>query len=881
VNPRIILGLFTVSGMCALVYQLVWTRWLGLILGNFATATATVVATFMAGLAIGNALAGRKTSPLSPRSALRTYAFLELSLALLAGLSPVIFSTSSALYPVFTANSPTILVRTLFCVVLLLPPTILMGATLPVLVQSLSASNPGSLGALYALNTLGGAAGTLLAAFFLMPTLGLRGTIWLAAALNAAVSLAAYRISGNSILPIPSTGTGNPAPPQNDEKAGDSRNWIPYALAGVSGCIALGFEIALTRLFILTVTGSSVYGFALILSAYLIGIALGAFMVKRWPLRSPRDAFLAFSASMAIAWVFSLTTPFWDMLPLLLVRFWARSTSFILVSMFNFTVITALLLALTAASGYSLPALSAALRPAGSATVGRLFAFNTAGGVIGSLLTGFILLQWCGVCPTLLGLGAAAILCSAVGIALAEPAWRKQALVVASLLAMLTFLLPRSDPRLLNAGIWYRPFVFAEGMGFSGTSILSRIQETGKIVYESDSPTARVAIRTSGTNGLSFIVNGKPDGSSAYMDLLTHFLPAHLSVLLHSNPRSALVVGLGTGNTAGCLAMYPSIREVRVVEIEPAMLEVARYFADTNNNILLNRKVTINIDDVRNFLETDQTTYDIIISEPSNLYISGMVNLFTDEYYQMIKRHLKPGGVFCQWLHYYNMAETDMRGAIGTLLATFPQGTFWMPSYGDSFFIGSDAPPRIDPALIRRKMSLPYATENLRRLNISPPESILGFLVWGPHDLERFAAGARICTDDFPYLEFTTGRIRHRPNDEYALRSAMQFFRPLEPLPLAQDGAGLRTKLGELALASGNIARASTEFTRALELSPRSQSIAMKLAYIQWDILGLRDEAMATLSGFLRRNPGDPQAAARLRLIEHSPPRTGLQADGR
>jgi spermidine synthase len=832
---RRIYTLFALSGMCALIYQIVWTRWLGLLLGNFATAAATVVAVYMGGMAIGNALAGRFTARLSQPSALRLYALCEAAIAVMAFLSPHILSSSSPLYPLLASGPLNGAVSALACAVLLLPPTILMGATLPALVQAMSASASRTLGPLYAVNTLGAALGPLLAAFLMVPSLGLHLTVSIASTLNALVALLAFRIARETPGPAPAA----PVPlPGNDNTV--FPDLATYLLAFSSGAVALGFEISLTRLMVLTITGGSVYGFAIILSAFLLGLALGAFMVRVWPPAGPREAYLYYGVAMAVAWVFSLTTPFWDIIPPLLVHAWATTTSFPLVNLLNFAVITGLLLTLTTASGFALPALAGSLKNAGSPAIGRLFAFNTLGAVLGSLATGFVLLGWIGLDRTLLALGAGALLCSAAGFALAERRWRVPALALAPVLAALSLLMPRPDPGIMNAGLYYRPFIFAEKNGTHPVDIRDIIRRQGVIIYEKDGLAARITVRSTGTGGYSFFINGKPDGSTNFGDILTHFLPAHLTSLIHGGPENALVAGLGTGNTAAGLAMQSGMKRVRVVEIEPAVLGVARYFFVSNDNLLSNRKVDIVLDDARHLLQSDPATYDIIVSEPSNLFVSGMVNLYTQEYYRLVKSRLKPGGVFCQWIHYYRMSEADLKGAIRTMLSVFPNSTYWFHGLGDSFLIGADSTAGFDPAAWSRSLSFPAVRNNLYQLGVTPPEAVWGYLAWGPHDLERFSGGARICTDDFPYLEFTTPRNVYFRSSEAKLRTTMQLFQPLEPVPLRNERLRDRVMLGDYALASGNLGRALAEYTRARELAPANREIARKLAYIRRDLLGMK-----------------------------------------
>lgn len=907
----LILGCFALSGMCALIYQLLWTRWLGLIVGNFATATATVVTAFMAGLALGNWLVGRRAGRLSPAAALRLYAGLEAGLAVLAALSPFLLASSSPVVPALAAASTSAVVRAFLCFGIILPPTILMGGTLPAIVQTMSATSPAALGPLYALNTIGGAAGPLLAAFAFLPALGLTQTAWLAAAINLAVAATAWRLAvelpevpvAPVDVPIPPVAVSTATPAKSAGKAvAEPRpaappmpvlpplvlpRWLPYVLAGAGGFLALGFEIALTRQFVLTITGGSVYGFAVILSSYLIGIALGAWLVKRRPPRDTRAALTAFAVTQAVGWLFAATTPFWDAIPPLLVRVWWMPLPFVLLTLFNFAVVLSLVLVLTTASGFALPALLAALPDRGAAAVGRLFAANTVGAVLGSSLTGFVFLLKLGLADTLLALGALSLLTAAgawiatrPARAVALPVWaalpallgagiallgngfsalpvlgllglapaaalallasrvagRERpallALLPAPLLMLLPFAVPPPDVAVMNAGMYNRPQGFRPGEGTSPSATAEEAAaKLGKIIYEKDSLTARIAVRAINSMEMSFVVNGKPDGSTSLVDMYTQIFMAHLPALMHPNPKRVLVIGCGTGTTTGSLTLHPEIEEIHLCEIEPAQIEVARIFGRHNHNGVDHRKVRIHLDDARHWLMTDATKYDIIVSEPSNLWVSGMVNLFTKEFYESVRAHLNPGGVFFQWIHYYRVSPADVKGMLATHTSVFPDTLFWIHEYGDAFMLSREAGAAIDTADWDRRLQLPEIVEDLKRIRISGLET-LSFLLWGPADIRAFCAGARVCTDDRPYLEFTTPTIRYSPQDVQDMRRKMQFFGPVEPIPLKTETANLRKQLADGFYERGSFARALAEYRRALALNPK-----LKAAKLQADKL--------------------------------------------
>lgn len=835
-RPVQVLLLFTLSGFCALVYQILWVRWLGLLLGSFATAVALVVSTFMGGMAIGSAVMGRLISRRTPASALATYGILEAVLTGLAALSPFLLASSSPLFPALAAATAHPAARTLVCVLILLPPTFLMGGTLPVLVQALSAAAPRGLGALYSLNTLGGALGALLAAFALLPRFGLQKSMWVTCVLNGLVAAAALLLARRWLAQPPS---GAPAvsslAPDADPTAPASRNdaaRFALLLACLSGFLSLGFEMALTRLCVLTITGGSVYGFSIILSGYLFGLALGAWLVRLRPPRDAAGALTRFAAAQGVAWLFALTTPFWDALPPLLVRAWWNPLAFGAISALNFLVVLLLLLTLTTAFGYSLPALAASLRGAGSAEIGRLFALNTVGAVLGALLTTFVLLRGLGLHSTLLALGGGALLVAAWAAARLRP-WRRAVIAPgALLLAAAPFALPAPDTSIMNAGMYNRPQLFRNDGAVGGEFPALAARRLGRVVYETDARSARIAVRATSTSDMTLIVNGKPDASTSMGDMHMQLFLAHLPALAHPAPRSAFVIGLGTGITAGSLVLHEGLEEVHVAEIEPAHVDIARIFARHNGNVAEHPRVHIHLDDARRHLLSQARGYDLIVSGPSNLWVSGMVNLFTREFYELARRRLNPGGVFFQWLHYYQVSEQDLRGVLRTFQSVFPDSSLWIDPFGDAYLMAGPGTPALDPPSWTARMAAPELARDLRRIRLSGAD-LPGFFLWGPADIARHAGQAPLCTDDFPYLEFSTPRSRYTSRDTRDLRRWLQSAGPLEPAPLARENAALRLELGDRAAGRGSLVRALAEYRRALELDPELEDAHLKIAAIR------------------------------------------------
>lgn len=834
------LVLFSLSGACALIYEVLWIRWFGLLLGNFATATAVVLGTFMGGLAMGSALFGRAASRLSPRGALALYGVLEVLLCGLAALSPALLASATPLYMALARTPAASFSRLLVCAGLLLPPTVLMGGTLPALVRALAAASPRDLGVLYSLNTVGAALGTLAAAFLLIPHLGLQTSIWGTCAVNAVVAASALGLARSwraqeSPAPI---GMGA----ASELVRAYSSQTAVYFLAGLSGFAALGFEVALTRLTILTVTGSSVYALALILSCFLAGISLGAGLLG-WVRPSGRtQPLLAFALAQSLVWLFSLTTPFWDMLPPRLMMLEAQLSSFTAVQGVHFLIISALMLGATVAFGYSLPVLSVSMRNAGSAEIGNLFAFNTVGALGGAWVTGLLLLPTWGLAPTLLSLGSLALLTAAGAAVLAYRSNRPTLILAALSLAALPVVLPRPDEKVMNAGMYNRPdFYMAESREHreSPSAIAGKL---GEIIYQKEGVTARIAVRaSSAASHMACIVNGKVDGSTGTGDMHTQLLLAHLPVALHPNPRSVLVIGLGTGITVGSLTLHPEVEEVHVAEIEPAQLEAARLFRQHNHAALDSTKVRVHLDDARHMLLVDAGTYDVIVSEPSNLWVSGMVNLFTEEFYQLVRKRLRPGGVFAQWIHYYRVTDDDLRGLSRTVQSVFPESTVWAHQFGDALIIAGEQPLIVDPEKLTRRMGPPLLTADLARIGVEP-EDMIAYFLWGPADMARYSRGGRLCTDDDPFLEFTTARLRYSSDDVQGRWERMQSFGPVDPTPFGDETVAKRVRAGRIFAERGNWARSRAEYQRAIEIEPHTQEALLGLERLETATSLARDD---------------------------------------
>lgn len=752
---RVALLLFA-SGFCALVYQTAWLRMLRLVFGASTASSAAVLAIFMGGLGFGGLLLGRIAD--RRRSPLRFYAGLEAGIALAAGLSPWLVLLIQKVY-VGLGGSGSLglaggtLVRLLLSALVLGIPTFLMGGTLPALARAVEkASDPGRrrTGMLYALNTLGAVAGALVTTFWSLEQLGIRTTIWAAALLNLAVAMVAWLFRMDAA--------------EGPEETAEPRRafFVPIA-AGVVGFAFLLMELVWYRMLSPLLGGSS-YTFGLILATALLGIGLGSLLYGAGP-RGLRPTLAGFAVTCSLE-ALALALPFalGDRLAVLAVLLRPLAGAGFLPLVLGWSLVTAIVVLPAAiVAGYQFPLLVALLGP-GRRRVGRevgaTYAANTVGAIAGSIAGGFGLLPllsatgvWRLVAGLLLVLALAA-----AGISLRrEGSWRPLALPLG--LALVGALLASAPG---PSAFWrHSPIGAGRVSGdWSGPNELRDAingQRRG-VVWERDGVESSVAIDV--TRETAFLVNGKADGS-ARADAPTQIMSGLVGSMLHPDPRRALVIGLGTGSTAGWLAAVPSMERVDVVELEPAVVRVAELLAPVNQNALKNPKVRLTIGDGRELLLTTPERYDVIFSEPSNPYRAGIASLFTRELYEAVSDRLRPGGIFLQWLQGYEVDAEVVATVYATLGSVFPSVETWEINSGDLLLVATREPLVHDLDRVRRRVRQPpYAEALLRTWGVEGAEGFYSGYVASPQ-LARAVVGrprARLNTDDLPILEFGFAR---------------------------------------------------------------------------------------------------------------------------
>lgn len=813
------LAVYLLSGTAALLYEVVWSRALTLHMGHTMAAVSTVLAAFMGGLALGAAAAGRVAPAVSPVRALRVYAALEAAIALCAWLLPFGLIAVRPLLAWTYADGAGGWVfglsRVASSLILVFVPAAAMGATFPMAVRWFAGrieTAGADVGGLYAVNTMGSAAGAAATGFFLLPALGLRGTTLVGMTLNIVAALGALGIAARAAAataaraaPAARVGVGprpnsemargaaargdspepmrgakppsisvrgwGPARPETsapravkEARGGRRRStaaravapgfpWLASGAAMVSGFVALVSEVAWTRTLALVI-GPTTYAFTAMLAVFIGGLALGSALAARLASRLGRPA-LALSLALVVTAAGTLTAAtFIDDVTLAMAREVASpEASFGDVVWYQTGVMALLLVPMTVGLGAVFPFAVAVAVGEGAAVSARaalVYALNTAGAIAGALTGGFVFLPWLGLQHTILG---AALLAAAGAVLVAVRAERRTrfgmvAIGLAVTTTVIVPVLPRWNRELLASGAYKYAPYLHDADLESGLS-------AGQMLYYAEGASGTVAVRRV-AGSVSLSIDGKVDATNSG-DMLTQKLLAHLPLLLHPGARDVAIIGLGSGVTLGAALSHP-VRQVDVLEISPEVVEASSFFARENDDALSDPRARLIVGDGRSHLLLSRRTYDVIISEPSNPWMAGVATLFTREFFDAARQRLAPGGLLCQWAHTYDISDADLRSVVATFHAVFPAASVWLVGEGDLLLIGASG--SIDPALdqLASRWNHLDAGAALASVRVRDSFGLLSLFVASGADLESYVAGARVQTDDHTSLEFSAPR---------------------------------------------------------------------------------------------------------------------------
>jgi spermidine synthase len=782
-----LLPLFFLSGLTGLIYQTLWARQLHLVFGTSMFAIATVLSAFMGGLAIGGFAMGRIADRVN--RPLRVYGLLEIGIGVYAAAYPVLVGRVTPIYLSIHADlQPTpvgfgVLQLVLIGATLLLP-TALMGATLPLLAR-FATRRLGEAGdrvaSLYAVNTAGAVAGTALCGFVLLPAFGLSATTYAAAICNVVLGVAALglaRWAGEGpARPVVEDG---PAPPLVDLVA------VSIAM-GFAGFASLAYEITWTRVLGL-ILGASVYAFSTMLLAFLVGIAVGGriggpladLLYRRWG-RVGVVRGLALTQVLVGVMSYLLMHTFVE-LPLVYLRLFEQlgvsdepRASWALSLLIAGLVMTPP--ALWMGASFPLAVRAVVVRPSAlGGPVGIVQGANTAGAVLGASMAAFVLMPVLSIAGTVvaavaMNLAAAVVLLSQVGTG--ERGWRR-AIGPVSAVAILVggmYLRPTWDRKMMTAGLYYRPEVWTE----DAPEVVRAYFHAVENLYYAEGLSSVVTVDRYRDGSLALSNNGKPDASTTD-DMVTQVLLGLLPFQYASDPRDVLVIGLASGVTAGSVTLVDSVERLDVIELEAVMPGATKLFEDYNNHVLDDPRLHIVHNDGRNqILLTPAASYDVIISEPPNPWITGVSNLFTAEFFAAGRTRLRPNGVWCQWMHLYAMDVDDFRSILATFADTYPYAMLWQLD-ADVVFLGSNEPFEADWPSAAALFEDPAIEAELARVGVLSEYQLLTMYRLDRDGIVRLTDGVERNTDDNMRVEYSAplnlGQDTWPANDELLLASA-------------------------------------------------------------------------------------------------------------
>ncbi|MSU63177.1 MAG: hypothetical protein EXS31_12415 [Pedosphaera sp.] len=764
-SSRFVFGLvilcFLISGMAGLIYQLAWMRYLALFLGHTSYAVVAVLIAFMGGLAIGNAVSGIWADKMA--RPLAFYGWLELGIGVYALVFPSYYEFCHASYVSFASRwepvgATALLLKFVFSLAAILFPAMLMGATLPVLTRFVTRSLAElreKVAALYFINSAGAVVGCIVADFWWIPAVGLELTVFGAGGLNLLAGLLALAISVR-------TGERNADEPRKPVRSEPNEVFEPAELRwamigiGASGFVAMLYEVAWTRLLALAL-GSSTHAFSLMLITFIAGIAAGAWVIYRW--RGLRRTFQAFAwAEIALAVTVLGSMFFYELLP-----FWfsklasllnRKSEAYPLYQSLQALICFLVMFIPTLCLGLTLPLISRVATTELSRTgrsVGRVFAVNTLGTVLGTGVTGLWLMPHLGLARTF---AVGVVLNAVIGIGalmrgrIPVKTWAGMAAGGMLVVWLAGVLFNQAWNGSFSLGIWRRAEM---NMSRAEFKQMARIQP---LKFARDGAGSSVVVFDDEKDNLALKVNGKTEAGTD-LDLSTQLLIGHIPMLLRPQSTNALVVGLGSGMTAGAVVTHPSIQRLDVVEISPDVIEAARYFGKHHNNVHDNPKVRIVVDDAKSFLRTTTNLYDVVISEPSNPWMAGVAGVFTQEYYQNCRDRMRTNGLMLQWVQVYETNDETLRLVLRTFTSVFPFVSVWRPAISDLALVGSMQPIEPDMAAMQRRFIEPSVQADLRRIETDRMVTFLSReLVSAQNGAFMVAQDGSVHSDYFPELEY-------------------------------------------------------------------------------------------------------------------------------
>jgi spermidine synthase len=716
------------SGIAALVYQVLWVRQLGLVVGVEVYSITLAIGAFFAGLGAGSAAFGRVSDRVS--SPARLYAALEVAIAVSAVTTTLLLPHAAEPF-VWMRNHAGVAAWVL-PFLLVGVPAFAMGGTLPVAVRAVGGQAASEGGLLYAANTAGGILGALAASFLLLPWLGVRGSAMAGAVLNL--------VAGAMAMTAERTGRGTTERHATAKTVVTSR--MAVVLIAVAGGIALGYEVVWTQA-IGQFVSTRAFAFSIVLAVYLTGLAVGSWAAARFASRV-ESAWGWFGVLIAGAATVAMVE-FWVMGPWLV----ETQTSIGMAALRTMgspalqmyasfaTAGVGMVLVPTLLLGAAFPlALRLAVGEQKGRDVGSIVAANTVGGVAGTLLTGFVLIPRLGLVRTLGLLAIWAVVVGVIAVFAGVGRWTKLVVMAAGIVVVAAAVLTPAD-RLAN--------------------LLLATRGGGMLVFYEEGRGATVAVAQQRSKDNVFrrlFIQGVSNSGDAMPSMRYMRLQAMVPLLIHDGePRSVMVVGFGTGITAGETLRYPGLERRVCAELLSAVVRSGEMFPE-NYKAWSDPQMQIRIRDGRQELMGSEERYDVITLEPPPPSAQGVANLYSTEFYELAKRRLEPKGLFAQWLPIATQNEAETRSLVKSFLDAFPYATLWTTELHEMLLVGSDSPIRINALKVAERFAPEAVAASMKGVGVDSPAAMLATWVTGRDGLERFASGAKAVTDDRPRIEY-------------------------------------------------------------------------------------------------------------------------------
>jgi len=743
----LLLLLFMGSGCAALIYEIVWLQLLQLAVGSSAVSLGVLLGTYMGGMCLGSLLLPRFVS--ARQHPLRVYARLELGIGIMAIVVLFLIPMLDSLYAAIARHGfQGVFLRAVVAAICLLPPTFLMGASLPAVARWVEATPQGVswLGFLYGGNIAGAVFGCLFAGFYLLRVFDMAVATYTAAVINFAVAAVSFALAKRAPFQAPVRAAETPAPAATSPPISTGRPWDVYIAIALSGMCALGAEVIWTRLLSVMI-GATVYTFSIILAVFLLGLGLGSGAGSILARSGSRAAlgWCQMALAAAIAWAayaLSDSIPYWPINPLISASPWFN---------FQIDIVRCLWAILPSAIlwGASFPlALAAAAHGRDEdpgRLVGRTYAANTVGAILGSILFSVVFIPWIGsqnAQRLLIALAAAAGL---VMLLQAVSLQRAVAMAVATAAVVLL--------------AWKVDEVPWMAIGY-GRRMLT-ITDAGKPLFRGEGMNSSVIVSQLPGGQIYFHVSGKVEASNEPFDMRLQRMLGHLPALIHPDPRSVLIVGFGAGVTAGTFVVYPEIKRIVICEIEKIIPPAtSRYFGAENYHVLTDPRTTIHYDDARHYVLTTGDKFDIITSDPIHPWVKGTATLYSKEYFEICKQHLNPGGIVTQWVPLYESDPDTIKSELATFFEVFPNGTVWANDNNgegyDVVLMGQNGDAPIDLDQMTRRFTGPVA-ESLRQVGFSSVSQLLATYAGRATDLRPWLTDAYVNTDLDLRLQYMAG----------------------------------------------------------------------------------------------------------------------------